>query len=136
MTEQGGEDKYIKCSKCKCKYINDDNHIQTDFGFNRLNERFKTCTKCRSKTRKGNNDKKEPVFNDIEEPQRPITDREAYELFFESLGITSKSIRREIIFDINDLIKRYGEDGHGDKPKNMNKITYWVQHLDIMKYIK
>ena len=71
-----------------------------------------------------------------EEPQKPITDREAYELFFESLGITSKSIRREIIFDINDLIKRYGEDGHGDKPKNMNKITYWVQHLDIMKYIK
>ena len=71
-----------------------------------------------------------------EEPQKPITDREAYELFFESLGITSKSIRREIIFDINDLIKRYGEDGHGDKPKDMNKITYWVQHLDIMKYIK
>ena len=71
-----------------------------------------------------------------EEPQKPITDREAYELFFESLGITSKSIRREIIFDINDLIKRYGEDGHGDKPKNMNKITYWVQHLDIMKHIK
>ena len=71
-----------------------------------------------------------------EEPQKPITDRDAYELFFESLGITSKSIRREIIFDINDLIKRYGEDGHGDKPKNMNKITYWVQHLDIMKYIK
>ena len=71
-----------------------------------------------------------------EEPQKPITDRDAYELFFESLGITSKSIRRDMIFDINDLIKRYGEDGHGDKPKNMNKITYWVQHLDIMKYIK
>ena len=97
MTEQRGEDKYIKCSKCKCKYINDDNHIRTDFGFNRLNERFKTCTKCRNKTRKGNNDKEEPVFNDIEEPQKPITDREAYELFFESLGITSKSISFELI---------------------------------------
>ena len=71
-----------------------------------------------------------------EEPQKPITDRDAYELLFESLGITSKNSKREIIFDINDLIKRYGEDGHGDKPKNMNKITYWVQHLDIMKYIK
>jgi hypothetical protein len=50
MAEHNGEDKYIKCSKCKCKYINDDKHIKNDFGFNRLNERFKTCTKCRTKT--------------------------------------------------------------------------------------
>ena len=49
MTEQHGKDKYIKCSKCKCKYINDDEHIKADFGYNRLNERFKTCTKCRTK---------------------------------------------------------------------------------------
>ena len=49
MSEQTGEDKHIKCSKCKCKYINDDEHIKADFGFNRLNERFKTCTKCRTK---------------------------------------------------------------------------------------
>ena len=49
MAEQHGEDKYIKCSKCKCKYINDDNHIKNGFGYNRLNERFKTCTKCRTK---------------------------------------------------------------------------------------
>ena len=47
MTEQSGDDKYIKCSKCKCKYHNDDNHIKADFGYNRLNERFKTCVKCR-----------------------------------------------------------------------------------------
>ena len=40
MTEQHGEDKYIKCSRCKCKYINDDNNIKNDFGFTRLNERF------------------------------------------------------------------------------------------------
>ena len=48
MTEQSGEDKYIKCSKCKCKYINDDKHIDNDFGFNRLGERYKSCTKCRN----------------------------------------------------------------------------------------
>ena len=52
MTEQSGDGKYIKCSKCKCKYINDDEHIKADFGYNRLNERFKTCTKCRTKTNK------------------------------------------------------------------------------------
>ena len=52
MTEQSETDKYIKCSKCKCKYINDDEHIKDDFGYNRLNERFKTCVKCRSKNKK------------------------------------------------------------------------------------
>ena len=52
MTEQDSKDKYIKCSKCKFKYINDDNHIKADFGYNRLNERFKTCVKCRTKTNK------------------------------------------------------------------------------------
>ena len=43
MTEQQGNEKYIKCSRCKCKYTNDDEHIKSDFGYNRLEERFKTC---------------------------------------------------------------------------------------------
>ena len=47
MTEQQGSDQYIKCSSCKCKYINDDDHIKKDFGYNRLNEIYKTCVKCR-----------------------------------------------------------------------------------------
>ena len=51
MTEQHGEEKYMKCSQCKCKYINDDEHINTDFGYNRLNKQYKTCVKCRNKTR-------------------------------------------------------------------------------------
>ena len=50
MAEQNEIEKYIKCSKCRCKYINDDDHIKNDFGFNRLNERFKTCVKCRAYT--------------------------------------------------------------------------------------
>ena len=52
MTEQGEVDKYVKCSKCRCKYINDDDHIKNDFGYNRLNQLFKTCTKCRTKSNK------------------------------------------------------------------------------------
>ncbi len=55
MAEECIEYKYIKCSKCKCKYINDDEHIKKDFGYNRMNERYKTCVKCRTKTRKANN---------------------------------------------------------------------------------
>ena len=49
MTEQGEANKYIKCSKCRCKYINNDEHVKNDFGYSRLNERFKTCVKCREK---------------------------------------------------------------------------------------
>jgi len=51
MEETRGEDNFIKCSKCKCKYINDDEHLKTDFGFNRLNVRYKCCTKCRERAK-------------------------------------------------------------------------------------
>ena len=50
MAEQSEESKYIKCSTCKCKYINDDEHIKIDFGYNRLKERFKCCVKCRNRS--------------------------------------------------------------------------------------
>ena len=52
MEEESKEtpkDKYIKCSKCNCKYINDETNIKTNFGYTRLNERYKTCCKCRTK---------------------------------------------------------------------------------------
>ena len=39
--------EYIKCVRCNMKFINDDSHIQIDFGYNRLNERYKQCVKCR-----------------------------------------------------------------------------------------
>ena len=52
MAEQGRQqqpDKYIQCSRCNCKYINDPEHIINDFGYTRLNERYKGCIKCRVK---------------------------------------------------------------------------------------
>ena len=57
MTEPSEADKYIKCSKCRCKYINDDEHIKRDFGYSRLEERFKTCAKCRSKNNQNGSEK-------------------------------------------------------------------------------
>jgi len=48
MAEQNEKKKYIMCSKCRCLYINDDEHIKNDFGFTRLEERYKTCVKCRA----------------------------------------------------------------------------------------
>jgi NADH:ubiquinone oxidoreductase subunit F (NADH-binding) len=38
----------MKCTKCKCKYRNDDVHIVADFALNSFNERYKTCKKCRA----------------------------------------------------------------------------------------
>ena len=52
MTEQDSKDKHIKCSRCKCKYHNNDDSIKTDFGYNRLGEQFKTCFVCREKLTK------------------------------------------------------------------------------------
>ena len=51
MEELSGQYKYIKCSKCKCKHINDEEHIKSDFGYNRLNVQYKCCAKCRTKAK-------------------------------------------------------------------------------------
>ena len=59
MTEQNEQDKYIKCKGCKCKYINDDEHIKKDFGYNRLGEKLKTCVNCRSRTKTDKEKKKQ-----------------------------------------------------------------------------
>ena len=63
MSEQSGQDNYIKCKGCKCKYINDDEHIKEDFGYNRLGERLKTCVKCRNKNKRDNEQKKQQIVD-------------------------------------------------------------------------
>ena len=67
MAEQGEVDKYVKCSKCRCKYINDDDHIENDFGYNRLNERYKTCVTCREKHKQYNHTYREHHQDEIKE---------------------------------------------------------------------
>ena len=51
MTEEGKNDKCIVCSKCRSKYINDEEHINKDFGYTRLEERYKTCVRCRARNK-------------------------------------------------------------------------------------
>jgi hypothetical protein len=67
MTEQDSKDKYIKCSRCKCKYINDYYHLQNDFGHNRLGARFKTCKTCRETHKQYNHTYRENHQEDIKE---------------------------------------------------------------------
>ena len=40
--------KYISCSRCHKKFINEDEHIKTDLGYNRVNIRYKPCVRCRT----------------------------------------------------------------------------------------
>ena len=61
MAEKG-ETKYIKCCCCKCKYIDDDNHMKIHFGYNKLNERYKTCLKCREKKQEYNNNNYDKIL--------------------------------------------------------------------------
>ena len=51
MPEENRTDKYFICSNCKCKYINDEEHINKDFGYTRLEERYKTCVRCRARNK-------------------------------------------------------------------------------------
>ena len=51
MAEESKHDKYIICSKCKSKYINDEEHISNDFGYTRLEEIYKTCVRCRGRNK-------------------------------------------------------------------------------------
>lgn len=52
MAEQNKQDKYIKCTCCKCKYHNDEEHVKQDFGYNRLGKQLKTCVTCRNRNNK------------------------------------------------------------------------------------
>jgi predicted nucleic-acid-binding Zn-ribbon protein len=52
MAEIDNDDEYIKCFRCKIQYHNEYAHIKRDFGYNRLEARFKTCIKCRDKRSK------------------------------------------------------------------------------------
>ena len=67
-TSTSEDNKYIKCSKCRLKYKNNDIDIKHDFGYNRLGEQFKTCFICRDKQKKKReNSKKEEKQNSDKE---------------------------------------------------------------------
>ena len=48
MTEEDKNDTYIMCSKCRSRYINDEEHINKCFGYTILEMIYKTCVRCRA----------------------------------------------------------------------------------------
>ena len=63
MAEQNEQNEHIKCKGCKCKYINDEEHIKQYFGYNRLGEQLGSCVKCKNKNKHGKEKKKQPSID-------------------------------------------------------------------------
>ena len=51
MTDHTEDIQYIHCARCSNKCIKDDEHIKNTFGYNRNNEIFKQCIKCRERNK-------------------------------------------------------------------------------------
>ena len=110
MTDQNREDQYIKCSRCNMKYINTDDNMKKDFGYNRLNQRYKTCIKCR-------NDRKQYRKNNADK---------------------MKSYRHQYWIDNAENIKKKREQLKKEADESNGKIKYCnrcYQNKDIDKFI-
>ena len=46
MAQEENTPMYLHCSGCVKKYINDDEHVKQDFGYDRLGRRYKSCAQC------------------------------------------------------------------------------------------
>ena len=80
MTEAGKNNKYIICSDCRCKYVNDEEHINKDFGYTRLEGRYKTCVKCRAReqtTNKKNSEKAKECYEAHNEEKKEYRENNA-----------------------------------------------------------
>ena len=60
-------EQHIICSRCKSKFINDDEHIKANFGYNKLGGRYKTCVSCRLKKNNSVDTKKDDKQEDKQE---------------------------------------------------------------------
>ena len=82
--------EYIMCSQCKCKYLNNDEHIKTDFGYTRLNTRFKTCYKCRERRKPASEETKAKQKQYNEEHKDTIVEYKNHRTLNQKIIICSK----------------------------------------------
>jgi hypothetical protein len=48
-----------------------------------------------------------------------------------SKGGIFKNHFRKTIWAVTEFIERYGDDGYGDKPSDMNRVEYWLSHIKV-----
>jgi hypothetical protein len=90
--------EYIKCSKCKCKSINDEEHINQDFGYNRIGNRYRSCKKCRNI----------PDNTCLTQQHYDGVDRELRALYEKEFGMSSKDTTHKF-FTEEEQIERYAK---------------------------
>ena len=108
MTDNNEVERYIKCSNCRCKYKNEDKHIAHDFGYNRLNEQFKTCFICRDKRKK----KRENSKKELKQNNDEITDEHYDEINKELKTKYEKEFKTKInkeFFTEKEQVDRYAK---------------------------
>ena len=44
-------------------------------------------------------------------------------------GVDKWHYRRWAMYTVHDMIRRYGDDGFGDKQKDMCRVEYWIGHI-------
>ena len=94
MTEEDKNDKYIICSGCRSKYINDEEHINTDFGYTILEMIYKTCVKCRARKQ---------IKSKVYHETHPEKTKEHYETHKEEAKEYDKQYREKNV----DRLKEY-----------------------------
>jgi hypothetical protein len=132
MSEQNEQDKYIKCKGCQCKYINDDEHIEQDFGYNRFGEKFKSCVKCRNKSKKGEEKKKQQ--SDTIDTSKPIikVDDEIYNYVVRLMTtLTTKQLDKVILSHNTKHVFAYAEKKLNRKERTFRKLS-WQQVLPLI----
>ena len=117
MTEEGENDKYIICSKCRSKYINDEEHITKYFGYTRLEERYKTCVRCRARNKINSKTYQE------KHPEKSEKAKEYYEANKDYLNEENKQFRE----NNKEHYKEY------DRARNQIKVNCPNCNCEIVK---
>ena len=117
MAEEDKNDKYIICSGCTCKYINDEEHISNDFGYTRLEMRYKTCVRCRVRSKIKNKTYQE------KHPEKSEKAKEHYEANKDYLKEQNKQYRE----NNKEHYKEY------DRARNQIKVNCPNCNCEIVK---
>ena len=107
MTEENNKDKQIICSGCKSKYIKDEEHISKQFGYTRLEERYKTCVKCKAinniKCKTCQENHKEEIkqyskkYREEHKEERQLYDKKIYEIKIKCPNCNSEVCNSKLI---------------------------------------
>ena len=126
------------------KFINDDEHIKNDFGYNRLNERYKQCARCRTSSREQKAEYRADMKNNMRHMeimtlieiinQKIIINHVKKKLLMKSLIVNCVINQYQLIQKINMLIHHYvkEEEIYLDIWNSLVHTTLWTKNILLM----